>query len=56
MAYKKVFIIMPRDFVYIRYTFEHNGDLWIASISDPKALPNKAKTRGEFILTAVRVR
>ena len=56
LAYKKIFIVMPRDFVYLRYTFEHNGEVWMISRSDPTAPVNKAKTRGEIILTAVRAR
>ena len=28
---------MPRYFIYVRYTFEINGEIWIIAISDPEA-------------------
>ena len=37
LSYKKVLIVMPRYFIYVRYTFEINGEIWIIAISDPEA-------------------
>lgn len=28
---------MPRYFIYVRYTFQFQGDWWIIAASDPKA-------------------
>lgn len=55
-SYKKVLIVMPRYFIYLRYAFEHKGEHWILAVSDPDAEVIKDKTKGEIIITATRAR
>lgn len=47
---------MPRYFIYVRYTFQFQGDWWIIAASDPKAEIIKQKTKGEIVLTVTRVK
>jgi hypothetical protein len=56
LSYMKVLIVNPRYFIYVRYTFTINGEIWIVAISDPSAETIKEKTRGEIVITAIRVR
>ena len=56
LAYKKVMIVNPRYFVYLRYTFKINEEFWMLAISDPNAEVVKDKTRGEIKLTVIKVR
>ena len=47
---------MPRYFIYIRYTFKIGDDIWLVTVSDPEAEELKNKTKGDIILTVVRLR
>lgn len=33
LSYKKVLIISPRDFVYVRYQFKRGNEYWIIATS-----------------------
>ena len=46
----------PRYFIYVRYTFHFEGDLWIIAVSDPNAEVIKDKTKGEIVITVTRVK
>jgi hypothetical protein len=56
LAYKKVLIVMPRYFIYVRYIFKINGDYWIVAISEPNAEIIKDKTKGEIVITATKIK
>ena len=56
LSYKKVLIVQPRYFIYLRYTFKVQGDYWVVAVSDPSAEVIKDKTRGEIVLTVIRIR
>lgn len=47
---------MPRYFIYVRYTLRVNGEIWVIAVSDPDSETIKEKTKGEIVLTFVRVR
>ena len=55
MAYKKILIMSPRYFIYVRYYFTFKGDTWIVAISDPNAENIKDKTRAEIVLSVTRI-
>lgn len=55
VAYKKVLIVSPRDFVSLKYNTDSGIDHWDVSISIPS--PQVAnRIRGEIVLNAVRIR
>lgn len=37
LSYKKVMIVQPRYFIYVRYTFKVGQDVWMLAVSDPNA-------------------
>jgi len=37
LAYKKILIVSPRDFVFVRYSFKKNKENWCISVSIPDA-------------------
>jgi hypothetical protein len=54
LSYKKVLIVSPRDFVYLKYSNSWENEYWDLSFSVPYELvPNKV--RGEIILSACKV-
>ena len=56
VCYKRILIIMPRYFIYIRYTFKIGQDVWVIAISDPQAEKINNKTKGEIVLSVTRLR
>ena len=56
ISYKRVLIIMPRYFIYVRYTLRINDEIWVIAVSDPDSEIMKDKTKGEIILTFTRIR
>jgi hypothetical protein len=56
ISYKRVLIIMPRYFIYVRYTLRVNGEIWVIAVSDPNSEIIKEKTKGEIVLTVTRVK
>lgn len=54
LSYKKILIVSPRDFVYVRYVFRKNNENWSIATSLPDAEQVQGKTRGTIILTATR--
>lgn len=56
ISFKRVLIIMPRYFIYVRYTLRANGEIWVIAVSDPDTEMIKEKTKGEIVLTLVRLR
>lgn len=54
LAYKKILIVSPRDFVYVRYSFKKNNENWYIATSIPDAQTQEGKTRGTIIFTATR--
>ena len=49
-------IVQPRYFIYLRFTFQVQGEFWVVAVSDPNAEVIKDKTRGEIVLTAIRIK
>jgi hypothetical protein len=35
ISYRRILLIMPRYFIYVRYTLRINDEIWVISISDP---------------------
>jgi hypothetical protein len=35
ISYRRILLIMPRYFIYFRYTLRVNQEIWVISISDP---------------------
>ena len=54
LAYKKVLIVSPRDFVYVRYMFKKGDQYWSVATSLPDEPEETGKVRGSIILTATR--
>lgn len=54
MAYKKILIVSPRDFTYVRYTFKKDEEYWAIATSIPDSKPVQGKERGKILLTATR--
>jgi hypothetical protein len=54
LAYKKILIVSPRDFIYVRYTFKKNNENWSIATSVTDAKTITGKERGNIILTATR--
>ena len=53
LAYKKIFIIAPRDFLYIHYKFKKGKENWtIASSLEDE--PIQGRIRGDIQITATR--
>lgn len=55
LAYKKILIISPRYFIYVRFYFTVDGDTWIIAVSDPNAESIKDKTKAEIVLGVTRI-
>jgi hypothetical protein len=54
LSYKKVLIVSPRDFVYMKYSNSWENEYWDLSFSVPHEIfPNKV--RGEIILSACKI-
>lgn len=54
LAYKKILIVSPRDFVYIRYNFKKDDEYWVVATSIPDSKIAVGKERGTIILTVTR--
>lgn len=54
LAYKKVLIVAPRDFTYVRYQFKKDNEYWAVATSIPDEETYMGKIRGDIILTATR--
>jgi hypothetical protein len=54
LAYKKILIVSPRDFVFVSYKFQHRDEHWTVSTSIADAEVRMGKTRGNVIMTATR--
>ncbi len=55
LSYKKVMIVSPRYFIYVRYYFNLDEDTYIIAMSDPNAEIVKDKVRGQIVLSVTRV-
>lgn len=55
LSYKKVLMMSSRDFEYVRYTFEKEGEYWTVCVSDMSREEVKGKVRGEMVLTVTRI-
>ena len=56
LAYKKMLIVQPRDFVYVRYTFkEDENTYWSIATSIPDEQLFQGTVRGSIVLTATRI-
>lgn len=54
LSYKKVLIVSPRDFVYMKYSNNWENEYWDISFSVPfDVTPNRI--RGEIILSACKI-
>jgi hypothetical protein len=56
LSYKRVLIIAPRYFVYIRCFFEQNGEYFVICTSVPEEIVEKDKIKCEMILTVTRIK
>lgn len=54
LAYKKVLIVAPRDFIYVRYQFQKDNEFWAVATSLPGEETYAGKTRGNILMTATR--
>lgn len=54
LSYKRMLIVSPRDFVYLKYSNSWEGECWDVSFSVPTD-PTPSKVRAEIILSAVKV-
>lgn len=55
ISYKRVLIVMPRYFIYVRYTVRVDNLIWVIAVSDPDSPIIKDKTKGEIVLTVIRL-
>ena len=55
LSYRRILIVSPRDFVYIRYNFSHGQEHWSVATSIPDSENESGKVRGEIILTVSKV-
>ena len=54
LSYKKILIVSPRDFVYVRYQFKKDNEFWTIATSIPGEETYEGKVRGSIILTVTR--
>lgn len=55
ISYKRVLIVMPRYFVYVRFAARVDNQIWVVAVSDPDCPAIKDKTKGEIVLTVLRL-
>lgn len=55
ISYKRVLIVMPRYFIYVRFAARVDNQIWVIAISDPDSPVVKEKTKGEIVLTVIRL-
>ena len=55
LSYRRILIVSPRDFVYIRYNFSHGQEHWSVATSIPDSENESGKVRGEINLTVSKV-
>lgn len=55
LSYKKILIVMPRYFHYLRHTFHRHDRTYLLCLSLPGG-PVSPGTRGEIVVTVTRVR
>lgn len=55
ISYKRVLIVMPRYFIYVRYAVRIDNQIWVIAVSDPDSPVIKDKTKGEIVLTVLRL-
>ena len=54
LSYKKVLIVSPRDFIYMKYSNSWENEYWDLSFSVPHEV-YPSKVRGEIILSACKI-
>lgn len=55
ISYKRVLIVMPRYFIYVRFAVRIDNQIWVIAVSDPDSPVIKDKTKGEIVLTVLRL-
>lgn len=55
ISYKRVFIVMPRYFIYVRFAVRVDNQIWVIAVSDPESPTIKDKTKGDIILTVIKL-